>query len=184
MLLNWLNAHLDLLSVVWLFPVVFMFHDFEEILTAEKWTKRNQTYVLEKISPRMRKFLSSSFQMTTLQFATDVFWVFCGVTLATVLAAVFSAYYLFLPFVVFFGLHAFTHLGQALYLRRYTPGVVTSVLIVFPYALYTVYRLWSGQTISVANLVWSILSLCLIVPLLFFLLVRGRDKIRKKSMNE
>ncbi|MEU8119865.1 HXXEE domain-containing protein [Spirillospora sp. NPDC049024] len=40
-----------------------------------------------------------------------------------------------------FGLHGLVHLGQAAALRRYTPGSVTSALVVVPYTLWARARL-------------------------------------------
>lgn len=89
-MLEWLDMHLHILTVVWLFPIIFMFHDFEEILTVEKWVKRNKDFVFKKIPPSMHKHFSSSFQMTTVQFAQDVFWIFLVITAATLIAVLYS----------------------------------------------------------------------------------------------
>ncbi|TCS95737.1 HXXEE domain-containing protein [Hazenella coriacea] len=177
MVLEWLNAHLHIISVLWLFPIVFMFHDFEEILTVEKWVQHNKEKVLTLLPESARKYLYSSFKMTTVQFANDVFWIFLAITIATVLAVVFSFYYLFLMFLMIFFAHVFTHLGQALYLRKYTPGVITSVLLVFPYSTYTFYRLLSEQVVSGADLLWSGIGTIVVLPVLFLFLVKERDKV-------
>jgi Protein of unknown function with HXXEE motif len=94
-ILEWLDSRLHIISVLWLFPILFMFHDFEEILTVEKWMKHNKEQVLAVLPKSARKFFYSSFQMTTVQFAEDVFWIFLAITIATVLAVIFSFYYTF-----------------------------------------------------------------------------------------
>jgi hypothetical protein len=70
--LEWLISQLHLMSVLWLFPILYMFHDFEEILTVEKWTKHNKEQVLT-VLPKSIRYFNSSFQMSTVQFPNDVF---------------------------------------------------------------------------------------------------------------
>ncbi|ALF10430.1 HXXEE domain-containing protein [Parageobacillus thermoglucosidasius] len=178
--LEWLDAHLHLISVFWLFPILFMFHDFEEILTVEKWTKQNKEHVLAVLPKSMRKYFYSSFHMTTLQFANDVFWIFLTITTATFLAVIFSFYYIFLMLLFIFFAHVFTHLGQALYLRKYTPGVITSIVLVLPYSSYTYYRLLKEQVIGGTDILWSMIGAIIILPILFLFLVNKRNKVTKK----
>jgi len=180
MVLDWLDSQLHLISVLWLFPILFMFHDFEEILTVEKWTKQNKEQVLAVLPKSIRKYFYSSFQMTTVQFANDVFWIFLTITTATCLAVIFSFYCIFLMLLFIFFAHVFTHLGQALYLRKYTPGVITSIFLVLPYSSYTYYRLLKEQVISGTDILWSIIGAIIIVPILFLFLVNGRNKATKK----
>ena len=180
MVLEWLDSQLHLISVLWLFPILFMFHDFEEILTVEKWTKQNKEQVLAVLPKSIRKYFYSSFQMTTVQFANDVFWIFLTITTATCLAVIFSFYYIFLMLLFIFFAHVFTHLGQAFYLRKYTPGVITSIILVLPYSSYTYYRLLKEQVISGTDILWSTIGAFIIVPILFLFLVNERNKATKK----
>lgn len=179
MILEWLNAKIHIISVFWLFPILFMFHDFEEILTVEKWTKENKEQVLAALPQSIRKYFYSSFKMTTLQFAQDVFWVYLSITAAAIIAVIFSFYYIFLVFLAIFFAHAFTHIGQAFILKKYTPGVITSILLVLPYSLYAYYRLLMEQVISGEDILWSCLGVCIVVPFLLFFLVSGRNRVTR-----
>lgn len=176
MLLKWLDIHLHILTVVWLFPIIFMLHDFEEILTIERWVKRNKDVVLEKLPPSLHKFFYSSFQVTTLQFSQDVFRIFLVIIAATLMAALFSFYFPFLMLLALFIAHVFTHTGSAIYLRKYTPGVITSFVIVFPYSLYAYYRLLDEAVITGGDIFWSGLSMAAVVPFLILYLVYRRNR--------
>lgn len=44
---------MDLLMLIWLFPVVLIFHDFEEIMMMEKWVKRNSSTIRLLINYRL-----------------------------------------------------------------------------------------------------------------------------------
>lgn len=175
-MLEWLNSYMHVLTVLWLFPVVFMLHDFEEILTVEKWTKQNKDEVFKKIAPSLHTFFRSSFQMTTLQFAHDVFWIFLVIIAATLTAVLFSFYFPFLMLLAVFFIHVFTHVGQSVYLGRYTPGVVTAALLVLPYSLYAYYRLLQSGIITGSDIFWSSLVILFFLPFLFLYLIKGRNR--------
>ncbi|WP_010271121.1 HXXEE domain-containing protein [Paenibacillus senegalensis] len=177
MLLNMittLNSHVELLSLLWLFPIVFMFHDFEEILTVENWVKTNQEKVLSRVPVFVQNLLSDSFKMNTLHFSKDVFWIYTAIVLSTILAVFFSFYYLFLAFLFLFFIHGFTHLGQAAWLRSYTPGVITTPLLVLPYSLYAYYRLLAEEVISSRDIIISSLLMLGSLPFFLMLLKKGR----------
>lgn len=80
-------------------------------------------------------------------------------------------------FLALFFAHVFTHIGQAVYLGKYTPGVITSIILVFPYCLYAYYRLLGEAVITGGDIVWSSLSMCVAVPFLFLYLVRERNRV-------
>lgn len=177
MLLNiftMLNTHIELLSLLWLFPIVFMFHDFEEIVTVENWVKANREKVLARAPAAVQNFLSDSLKMNTLHFSKDVLWVYTAVVVSTVLAVFFSFYYLFLMFLFLFFIHGFTHLGQAALLWSYTPGVITTPLLVLPYSLYAYYRLLGEGAISSGDIIISSLLMLVSLPFLLLLLKKGR----------
>jgi len=102
MFFEWLNDKLPLPAVLLLFPVVFMVHDFEEILTVEKWTKQNKEKVFALLPKKLHRFFWSSFHINTLEFAKDVFWIFLAVTAAALIAVLFQWYGFFLIFLAIF----------------------------------------------------------------------------------
>lgn len=175
---GWIAAHLDAITVMWLFPIVFMFHDFEEILYVEPWLRRHGGRILEKMSPLARRFASSSLGMTTRDFAGDVFWVFLVVVASTVAAVMFSFYDLYLILLLIFFLHVFTHIGLCLYTRSITPGVVTAVLLVLPYTGYAFFRLFADEVIPPDRLLWDGAAAILLLPAIFLLMSRWRSKFR------
>ena len=181
MLLQWLQFNIDITTLLWLFPIVFMFHDFEEILTIEGWIKKHGHAVQSVIPKRLQKFYASSFRMNTLQFAKDVFWIFLTIVGATILAVIFSFHFFFLMLLSLFFFHVFTHLGQMIMLKIYTPGVITSVALVLPYSLYTYFRLWTEGIIFLEDIVWSAISMAVILPFLLLLLIKVRDRETTKS---
>ncbi len=38
----------DIKVMVWLYPILFMFHDFEEIIFMQSWINRNRNYLYNR----------------------------------------------------------------------------------------------------------------------------------------
>lgn len=175
-MIQYLNSHLSIESVLILFPIIFMFHDFEEILTVEQWMDKHRTR-LESILPKwILKLVQTRFHITTLHFAKNVFWIFLVISLVSVFTILLHHYSIFLILLAVFFFHAFTHLGQAIFLKSYTPGVTTSIFLIIPYSIYAYYRLLTGNFITPYDLVWSGLSILITMPLLFFILIKSQEK--------
>lgn len=175
-LLNVLNEHVELLSLLWLFPVTFLFHDFEEILTVEKWAAKHGDRVSQTLPGFAKRAFQSSLRMNTFHFAKDVLWVYSLIVLVTMLAVFIDFYLLFLAALHLYFLHVFTHIGQTLFLKQYTPGVATAIFPVLPYSLYAYYRLLSDQIVSSTDLLWGLGAMLILVPLGVILLLKGRDQ--------
>ncbi|MCM3699347.1 HXXEE domain-containing protein [Paenibacillus macerans] len=74
----------------------------------------------------------------------------------TYMAAEKGRFFMFLAFNTLFFLHVFTHLGQSLYLKRYTPGVVTAVLVVLPYTTYLFSRMLAEKWVTWGEILLSV----------------------------
>jgi hypothetical protein len=72
---------------------------------------------------------------------------------------------IFLSFNTLFFLHVFTHVGQSLYLRMYTPGVLSAVFITFPYSLYLFYRLITEELVTWGQVILSIPLGLIVIPI-------------------
>ncbi|AIQ35458.1 membrane protein [Paenibacillus sp. FSL R5-0345] len=173
---EWLSVHINEVSLLWLLPILFMFHDFEEILVIEAWSAKYGTRVKAAIPPFMRKMYTSMMHMTTRNFALDVLFVYILIVAVTCIAVFFSYYLLYLAVLAVFFFHVFTHLGQTIYLKMYTPGVVTAVLVVLPYSLYAYYRLLDDGVVSIADIGLSLVVVLLLLPPLMWLLVKNRTR--------
>jgi hypothetical protein len=167
-----LDRFLSLHSVIWLLPIAFMFHDLEEIIMIEAWMQRNREDLHNLLPGRILKWMEKGFSVQTSSFAVAVTFILFGISFCSVWAGVvLEQGGSMLPFagaLAIFFVHAFTHIGQSVILRRYTPGVVTTIIIVIPYSVYTYYRL-----ISEGILTWKMSALGLplgivcVIPLLW-----------------
>lgn len=164
--------------IISLLPIVFMLHEFEEIIFLKPWLKRNKAWIIEK-HPRLSKPLAGTANLSPSAFALIVAEEFILVSLATVAALIFHAYYPWLAVLLAFSLHAAVHLVQGLALRRYVPIIATSILALAygVYGINIISNLFSAEEIF----------LCLLAGTVFMaanLLVMHRiaaafDRIRK-----
>lgn len=162
---------LELSHLIWLFLVVFMFHDFEEIVMVEGWVRAKKDMIRRTVPERLMKMLEPSLSMNTAQFAVAVSCIFAVLSAAVILTVTTLSSGTYLPFflvclhVMF--LHVFMHVGHTVVLRTYTPGVVTAVAFVLPYSLYTYDRLLEAGLVT-WPLLWSTLPFSLlIIPVLY-----------------
>jgi len=102
---------------------------------------------------------------TTTQFAFPIFLIFVLTCIAALLAAEFHSYPMFLVASSLFFLHGFMHIGQAIFLRRYIPALITSVLITIPYGLVLFLRLFEAGIVNLLGLViYFVVAIVLAVP--------------------
>ncbi|MFO1443367.1 HXXEE domain-containing protein [Bacillus sp. Bva_UNVM-123] len=167
---QWFNVQ----TLIWLFPIIFVLHDLEEIIMIEKWMGKNSNVIYDKLPRKIADKVIKQFSMSTAQFSVAVLVIFVFVSSSTYLASQyinhgpFGNIYLFTVMISVFFLHVFTHVGQSVFLRSITPGVITSVLIVFPYTIILFNSLFKHQVITLNTLYISIPFIFLIFPVLFF----------------
>lgn len=123
---------------VWLFPVIFMFHDMEEIIGFGIWLKNNKEILSEKYPAILQTYKDFS----TEGFALAVFeeLVLC---IAFCMLALFlniqAFWYLWLGGFIACTLHFVIHIGQAAIMKQYIPAVITSV-ICLPISVWIIYK--------------------------------------------
>ena len=165
-MLQILDSLISIKSLIWLFLVAFMLHDFEEIIRVESWMKKNYKDIASKVPSSFQKDLQFFSRITTPQFAMAVCLEFVIFVPVTFLAA---ENYLYLPFLGFNAvllLHVFMHLGQALLVKKLVPGVVTAVTITLPYSVYLFYRLLNENIIEWTDIYLSLPIGLLLLPIL------------------
>ncbi|MDI3404797.1 HXXEE domain-containing protein [Streptomyces cavernicola] len=120
----------------------WLVHDLEELATVPRWT-RTRVPALRRRFPQVPERLWRSMEgMHGREFALAVAGV--GLVMASAAADGHrtggrSAYYQ--SVLGGFGLHGLVHLAQAAAVRGYTPGSVTSPLLVVPFTLWARGRL-------------------------------------------
>ncbi|QTD41886.1 HXXEE domain-containing protein [Sporosarcina sp. Te-1] len=135
---------LELANAIWLFVIIFMIHDFEEIIVVEHWSGRVEERV-KRLNRKLGYLIWRFWKVNSYQFAKRDIFIFLVASCITILKVQFmesdwaAVMYVIFLFIVL--LHNAIHLVQTIILRSYTPGLYTSVLIVTPYCIYLLFAL-------------------------------------------
>ena len=163
---------IDTHTLIWMFPVVFMLHDFEEIILGELWTTQHAEDVRRRFPAALRGRVDGILGKSTAQLALPIAIIFCFIAASAFVATELDRYGLFIFWSTAIFAHAFIHIGQAVLLRSYVPAVITSAGIVLPYGLVLFSRLMHEGILDLRSLLlYMILGAVLFLP---FLLVIHR----------
>jgi len=95
---------IDTTTLIWLFPIAFMFHDFEELILFEPWLKKNARDIEARLKPRVPAFIarqiSTILVKSTTEFAIPVSLIFAMTGLASFLAVVLTIPFILIMHVV------------------------------------------------------------------------------------
>lgn len=126
--------------VMFLFPLVLMLHEFEEIIFLRLWFHRNKATLRTRFPVAGRHIVQHVERLSKAAFALIVAEELVIMSLVTVLEVMSELYLLFAGFVVAFLLHLIVHGVQFVIWRGYIPAIVTAVLTV-PYCVAVLYLL-------------------------------------------
>ena len=119
----------------------------------------------KRIPSFAQKELENYTEITSAQFSVVVFVfsVFCSALIW--IAAMTQHYYLFLGVNLLFAVNIFTHPLQSFYLRCYTPGLLTSLLLIIPYYCLFFYRFYNTNMFTLNSIVGAIVVMILLIPI-------------------
>jgi len=119
--------------IVWMLPIIFMIHDFEEILMAEVWGKRYRQQINQTWPKRKPFGLNEIHYWFTPTLSIGVELEFLLFSLISWFSVLFQNYMLW--FAAFAGLllhMLFIHVFICFRFKNYVPGVITSVIFLLP----------------------------------------------------
>ena len=169
---------------VWLFPILFIFHDMEEIIGLGIWLKKNQVILTEKypmIGKMYQNYSTEGMAVAVLEeFLVAVLFCLLGIVSQNRICwllwlGVFAAY----------AFHLLIHIAQAVILRTYIPALLTS-LIAFPISARIMIDVKEVLHYSIGELaVFGILGLVIVgvnLKVAHFLMHRFTIWMKKKYM--
>lgn len=169
---------------VWLFPILFIFHDMEEIIGLGIWLKKNHVILTEKypmIGKMYQNYSTEGMAVAVLEeFLVAVLFCLLGVVSQNRVCwllwlGVFAAYAFHLPI----------HIVQAAILRTYIPALLTS-LIALPISVRIMIDVKEVLHYSIGELaVFGILGLVIVgvnLKVAHFLMHRFTIWMKKKYM--
>ena len=148
-------------TLLWLFPVTFMIHDFEEIVGMHAWLDANRRKI-QTLPAFLQRMLSAQQSLSTASFAMMVAVIFLIFVLLTFLTVQFKLFTFFFCVLLFYEIHLVIHVIQWIAWRGYVPAVITSILT-FPYGIFALYVLESQHLIGGGS---GVLMLTVVVSVL------------------
>lgn len=155
----------ELELIVSLFPIIFMLHEFEEIIGFKPWVVKDGLWIAKKF-PKAAKQITLYERLSVPAFALAVLEEFVLVGLVTVLALTLQWYSAWIAVFMGFSLHILMHIGQWIVVGKYIPIAVTSLLSL-PYIVWEIYKIYSQYSISMIVFCFIIGTIVLIVNLRF-----------------
>ncbi|NMB87960.1 MAG: HXXEE domain-containing protein [Chloroflexi bacterium] len=150
-------------SWMWLLPVVFMIHDFEEILMIKVWVGKNRENLNRRFPGLARRLLPNFDRLSTAGLAVIAGEEFVLLAVLTGWCVERQGYALWAGLTLGFLLHLGMHIVQWLVYGGYVPVILTSL----PAAVYC---LWALAVLSARGLftwgsaaVWGGIGLAVIV---------------------
>jgi hypothetical protein len=158
--------------LITLLPLVFMLHDFEEIIMFKPWLEKNRAEIKRRF-PRLDKILSKHHDhLSTSAFAVAVLHEFFIIAFITCVSLYFDSYQWWFGAFMAFSLHLIVHMVQWFIYGKYIPVIVTSILAL-PYCIYTLVEFLKVTNLTADQLgFWTIAGILLAMasfgPAFFF----------------
>lgn len=116
---------MSLINLLWLFPILFMVHNFEEIVMIPRWWRHTSDKNIT--SPFVE--IAHYPQETTAAMIGSIFLLFSIITVWSILT---NHLLVGVGLALAFGFQLLGHVAEFIRLRRYMPHIVTS-LLTLPY---------------------------------------------------
>lgn len=151
-------------TLLWLLPVIFMIHRFEELIMVQDYVKNNFDDIVFKSPGKLIKRLRAIAVMPAANYCATALVEFATITVVTLFASEIGKYNLFASVTLFLFMHTFIHLALSVHLKRLTPGIITGLAIVIPYGLKVFMFLLAKGNINIGVIFLYICILILIYP--------------------
>ena len=151
-----------------LLPVVFMVHEYEEIIMFGRWIDRNR----EELRKRFSKIESFFTQRGVFDYSTST--IVIGTAHEFILISVVSfcsiwtgEYQWWVAALAGYSVHLLIHIVQWIVYRKYVPVIITS-LLTLPYCIYAFAEFSKITVLSSFQMVlWAVIGIVLTVLSLF-----------------
>jgi hypothetical protein len=149
-------------TLVWLLPIIFILHDFEEIIFFKVWLNNNKEYLAKRFPKISKHFIPRFEKMTTSAFSLAVAEEFILLSLITLCSVIFDNYLLWLAAFMGFFVHLLAHLVQWIIVKRYIPAIYTTLLSLI-YCVYVLYVIISNHLFLISEIaLWTIIGVGLV----------------------
>lgn len=158
----------DFTAIVWLLPIVFILHEFEEIIFFKPWIRKNNDYLQKRLPNPAKRFVSHLEKLSVPAFTLAVAEEFILLSVITVASVMLDSYLLWLGVFMGFFIHLLIHLAQWIILRRYIPAINTTFISLIYCGFAFTYILREGMFQTTEILLWTVIGFTIIAINLLF----------------
>ena len=130
---------------IWIFPVLFILHDMEEVIWLPGFIEKNREDIIKQY-PIAEKLLSVyKMGMTTEAFALAVYEeliVLMAICVLVELTKAELAMGIWYGALIGFTAHLVIHILQSIAIKRYIPSLITSILTLLPSIMLLMHTKW------------------------------------------
>ena len=145
---------MSILFNVWMLPILFILHDFEEIIFMPLWKTRHH----QKLETFKKPFFGSVTQGSA--FAVGVLEEFIILVFISGFCQITHNTLLYLSFVIAYTAHFMIHYIMCLQFRGYVPGVVT-VTLELPIVLMIIFHYWPSEVSLLSVIAYLFVAMAL-----------------------
>ena len=118
--------HIKIETLMWLLPIAFMFHDFEEIM--KTWISRNSGVLAARYPRLVMRLVAQHDDLSQPAFSFAVAEEFVVFSILTFITVEYNLYAAWTGIMLAFFAHLLVHLAQFVVFRKCVPVLITSVL--------------------------------------------------------
>lgn len=167
-------------EMYWILPVLFIFHDFEEIIFMEGWIKRLDKDKLYTRFPArfVKKILKQFDSISTEKFAISVYILYIILIICTLISYIWNLELFWTSMFLFFTFHLFIHCLQSILLGGYIPAVLTSIICI-PICLWILRFIFTDFNFPLYALLCMTLAVSITAILILYVLhkIMGNFKL-------
>lgn len=106
------------------FPILFMFHELEEIAFMTEWMNRLKKDKLGKLPQLFKKMDTPSHKSFTMMVMEE----YLLIMIIAGICYMFSYHEFYVALIISYNIHILIHVMQAVFLKSYVPGLILGVL--------------------------------------------------------
>ena len=143
---------MSILFNFWMLPILFILHDFEEMIVMPLWKIRHH----QKLATFKKPFFGSVTQGSA--FSVGVLEEFIILVFISGFCQITHSNLLYLSFVIAYTSHFIIHYIMCLHFRGYVPGVVT-VTLELPMVIIIIAHYWPSDVALLSVVVYLLLAM-------------------------
>ncbi|MUL34582.1 HXXEE domain-containing protein [Priestia megaterium] len=155
--------------ILWILPIVFGIHNFEELFYLQGWIK-------EVVNQNKFQFLVSLYNFNNLR-------------MAMILLTLFSVIIVFMEYkrrnklsfsililgICLLEINGVTHFFQLIIFQRYNPGLISACLLIIPYMSYMLYLFYKNNYVKKKNILkYLLISIFSMNPIILMFLLLAK----------